>query len=232
MTWLAVDTATGNASIALGTGAADAVEESIAGARAHARTLIPAVERLLSRAGRTLADVQGVVVGDGPGSFTGLRVAAAFAKALVDSRRVRLHAAPSLMARAASVATEGMAVLAVADALRGEHYAGLYRFGSAQAIVIEPAAVMDAAGLSALARRADALAGDLPEAVSVGGLQWLGPAPANAAWLLELLRCDGGTVAVTDVETWEPVYGRPAEAQARWERDHGRALPGAAGPPG
>ncbi len=229
MSWLAVDTATGTASIALGSGTADAVAESVVGARAHARTLIPAVQRLLARAGQTLDDVSAVIVADGPGSFTGLRVAAAFAKALVDARGIRLHAAPSLMARAGSVAVDDMTVLAVADALRGEFYAGIYRFSPGSATVVEPARVVDADRLAALAVRADAVAGDLPAAPAADGIRWLGAAPADATWLLELLRRDGGTVAIWDVQNWEPVYGRPAEAQARWERDHGRALPGAAG---
>jgi hypothetical protein len=34
------------------------------------------------------------------------------------------------------------------------------------------------------------------------------------------------------VAEWEPVYGRPAEAQARWEKAHGRPLPDSVGSPG
>ena len=65
---------------------------------------------------------------DGPGSFTGLRVGAAVAKALVQARGLPLWTAPSLLVRAAGVARDGRTVLAVADALRGELYAAAYRF--------------------------------------------------------------------------------------------------------
>ena len=60
---------------------------------------------------------------------------------------------------------------------------------------------------------------------------------AMMAWNIErgsydgvgLAGLKGGAVPVADVAGWEPVYGRPAEAQAQWERTHGRPLSGAAG---
>jgi hypothetical protein len=36
-------------------------------------------------------------------------------------------------------------------------------------------------------------------------------------------------VPIQHLDDWEPTYGRPAEAQARWEAAHGRALPNPAG---
>ena len=104
MIWLALDTATSRASVAAGSSAADAIEESLEGARQHARSLIPMVTSVLARRGITLADLAGVLVADGPGSFTGLRVAAAFAKALADTRGLPLRTAPSLLVRAARAA--------------------------------------------------------------------------------------------------------------------------------
>ena len=86
------------------------------------------IQELLGRRGVTLDAVRGVVLSDGPGSFTGLRVGASVAKALVQTRGVELWTAPSLMVRAAGVAREGALVLAVADALRGDVYAAAYRF--------------------------------------------------------------------------------------------------------
>jgi tRNA A37 threonylcarbamoyladenosine modification protein TsaB len=43
MTWLALDTATDRASVALGASAGDAVEESLSGARRHAAALVPMI---------------------------------------------------------------------------------------------------------------------------------------------------------------------------------------------
>lgn len=63
---------------------------------AHAAGLIPAVRDVLSDADTALDAVDGIVVGAGPGSFTGLRVAAATAKGLVRVLGVSLFAVSSL----------------------------------------------------------------------------------------------------------------------------------------
>jgi hypothetical protein len=47
--------------------------------------------------------------------------------------------------------------------------------------------------------------------------------------LIELAAMEGGIRKVEDALGWEPVYGRPAEAQARWESAHGRPLPDSVG---
>src|ERR1700732_2153072 len=126
--FLALDTATERASLALGIPGAPTVEESIGGARRHAAALLPAIQSLLRRAGASLDDLRGIALSDGPGSFTGLRVGAAVAKALVHARSLPLWTAPSLLVRAAGVARGNELVLAIASALRGEVYAAAYRF--------------------------------------------------------------------------------------------------------
>ena len=49
--WLALDTATDRASVALGVPGGEPLEENISGARRHAASLLPAVQALLDRAG-------------------------------------------------------------------------------------------------------------------------------------------------------------------------------------
>lgn len=219
MIWLAVDTATSRASVAAGSSAADAVEESLEGPRQHARSLISMVASVLARRGITLGDLAGVLLADGPGSFTGLRVAATFAKALADTRGLPLLTAPSLLVRAAgAAAAQDGAVLVSADALRGDRYAAAYRFEGRRIETLVPPSVLPAGALDALA--------------ASHGARVAGDAPPEARWLLELVGWDGGTVPVSNVQSWEPVYGRPAEAQAKWEREHGRRLPDPAGTAG
>lgn len=80
---LALDTATNTIVVAAGTPdgtllAADAFE----GRYRHSQELLPAVQRLLDRAGLSLRDLVGVIVGTGPGAFTGLRVGISTAKTL------------------------------------------------------------------------------------------------------------------------------------------------------
>ena len=80
---LALDTATSHTVVALGDRHGDAVAvESWPAAHRHGEELLPRLRALLARAGRTLDDVVAIVVGTGPGAFTGLRVGLATAKAL------------------------------------------------------------------------------------------------------------------------------------------------------
>ena len=86
---LAIDTATTRAVIALGSPAGDVIEarDWVAGYR-HGEELLGRIEGLLADRGVALADLGGLVVGTGPGAFTGLRVGIATAKGLAHARRL------------------------------------------------------------------------------------------------------------------------------------------------
>ena len=73
---------------------------------AHAAGLIPALREVLDEVKAGVGDLAGVVVGAGPGSFTGVRIGAAAAKGLAASLRVPLYATSSL--RAASFTVESL----------------------------------------------------------------------------------------------------------------------------
>jgi tRNA threonylcarbamoyladenosine biosynthesis protein TsaB len=223
--------------VAVGTSAADAVEESVAGARRHAAALLPMIGRALARRGVTLDRIDALAVSDGPGSFTGLRVGAAVAKALVQARGLPLYVAPSLLTRAAgAVPQDGALVLAVSDALRGEAYAAAFRITPDRVTVELAPGVCRPEELPLLLSRPDHLVGDLPPAVASMVESWAGRAlirspegAARAGALVDLVSRAGGARRLEDVTSWEPEYGRPAEAQARWETAHGRPLPDPAG---
>jgi tRNA threonylcarbamoyladenosine biosynthesis protein TsaB len=236
--WLAMDTATSRASVALGDATASALEEELEGSRRHAGALIPIIQALLRRRGATLADLSGIVLSDGPGSFTGLRVGASVAKAMVHAQGVPLWVAPSLMVRAVGVGTEGSAVLAIADALRGEVYAAAYRIDSRGIECLLAPSVWQPAALAAAGLDTGVLVGDVSPDVAAPLERWAGrsmvrpPSGApHARDLIDLVGRPGGAVLVTAPREWEPVYGRPAEAQARWETAHGRPLPDPIGHP-
>ena len=66
------------------------------------------------------------------------------------------------------------------------------------------------------------------------GREPVGPpvgAPSAAA-LLDLRGRPGVATPIPDVAAFEPTYGRKAEAQVKWEREHGRPLPDPPGRPG
>jgi tRNA threonylcarbamoyl adenosine modification protein YeaZ len=102
-------------------------------ARKHGELLLPGVLAACAEAGVALPDVDAVVVGVGPGPFTGLRVGMVTAAALGDALGVAVHGVCSLDAVAAEVAAEGAGpggpLLVVTDARRREVYWAAYDGG-------------------------------------------------------------------------------------------------------
>lgn len=241
MITLALDAATDRLSVAVAAAGGPAIERHLVGARGHARHLVPMIEEALGAAGVASPDaISRVVLADGPGSFTGLRVATSVAKALVRAGRAQLLTAPSLLGRAwtARAGRPGL-VLSAASALRGEIYAGWYEFRPGPAVrVVQPAEAMDFARAST-GPRPDGIVGDSPDGILEAlaahwqvGLASREGSHADARGLLELLGVAEAAGVVEVPAAWEPTYGRPAEAQAKWEREHGRPLPDSTGNPG
>jgi tRNA threonylcarbamoyladenosine biosynthesis protein TsaB len=90
----------------------------------HARELMPAVADVMSRAGLRYADLDAIAVGRGPGSFTGLRIGIATARALAAANELPLRPVSSLGALAAGI--DAPLRLPLIDAKRGELFAALY----------------------------------------------------------------------------------------------------------
>ena len=222
--WLGMDTATDRASVALGAPGVVFASETIVGARRHAAALLPAIEVCLARAGGSYADLEGLVLADGPGSFTGLRVGATVARGLLRVRPVPLWVAPSLLVCAAGAGAGSQeTVLASSNALRGELFAAAYRFSPGRVETVLAPTVLSPVELRSRVPDPARLAG--PAAATLGGQ----PSWPEAAGLIRLIGQDGGVRLIEDVTGWEPEYGRPAEAQAKWEREHGRPLADPAG---
>jgi tRNA threonylcarbamoyl adenosine modification protein YeaZ len=96
-------------------------------ARKHGELLMPAVLAACAEAGSTLQDVDAIVVGAGPGPFTGLRVGMVTAASLGDALDVPVHGVCSLDAIAAeAVDGAGGPLLVVTDARRREVYWAAY----------------------------------------------------------------------------------------------------------
>ena len=232
--WLALDTATELASVAVGVPPAVESVAMIAGVRTHAAELIELVDRCLAPLGLRPAALAGLVVGDGPGSFTGLRIGWAAAKGLAQERALAVQSVPSLLAAAAGAAAVlGAVPVAVCfDALRGQVFGAVYVVHPDRVETLVPPAVCALAELAARAPvRPRAVVGDGAVRYAAEVERWSGVAPLpaaalrpTAASLLALCGRNGAGRLLDDVATAEPDYGRPAEAQARWEARHGRPL--------
>lgn len=92
----------------------------------HSRNVCDAISSVLAQTETSAEAVELVAVGRGPGSFTGLRVAMGVAKGFAFAQNLPLVGVSCLAACAAPACHEGVAVLATADARRGEVYAALY----------------------------------------------------------------------------------------------------------
>lgn len=235
MLTLAFDTATDHLSVAAGDVGRVPEEAHLEGARKHAAGILPLIQAVLARLDARPRDIGRIIVADGPGSFTGLRVGVSVAKAMISCNPVPLFTAPSLLARALPLAGPGCrTVLSVAGALRGEVFAAVFRFNSDPVAPIETLLEPSILGVDALAALfpANAIVGDGPEEMleelsNRWGVFWTrGPqSMANAAALLALVDVPGSLREIATPATWEPNYGRQAEAQVKWEHAHGRSLP-------
>jgi tRNA threonylcarbamoyl adenosine modification protein YeaZ len=126
---VALETSTSVGSVAVGRGGQVLAEVLLGVQTRHAEAVVPALGLVLKQAGVARSEVQEVVVGAGPGSFTGVRVAAATAKGLVAALDCPLLAYSSLLALVAGIPAAGP-VCAMFDARRGEVYAGCWEVGT------------------------------------------------------------------------------------------------------
>lgn len=119
--------------------------------RAAMSRLLPMAESILSANAVSIRDVEAVVVGRGPGSFTGVRIGVATAKGLAHGLGVSLYGVGTLDAIAWRIAAAGRSGLlgVVGDAMRGEVYPALFRLHDGRAERIAPDRVAKPEGVVA-----------------------------------------------------------------------------------
>lgn len=103
---------------------------SVPDTRAHAEQLIPLVQRVLAEAGVSMADLEAIAVGVGPGPFTGLRVGVAAATVLAEALGIGVRGVCSLDVLAGQAVDAGLPgeaeFLVATDARRKEYYWARY----------------------------------------------------------------------------------------------------------
>jgi tRNA threonylcarbamoyladenosine biosynthesis protein TsaB len=222
MITLALDASTYTGDVAVLQGTRVLAEASVAMKGADHEGLMPAVATCLERAGVSVDRVGRVVCGAGPGSFTSLRIAGAIAKGVASGIGCPLLAVPSMALIVGGASVNSGRYLVAVDAMRGDFYVGLYDVSPELAISeIEPARIVSSSDVESVAAEFGARVISptrLPGAIEAF------PRASTVARLERLLdaRDAGGIV---DIKTWEPSYGRLAEAQVKWETAHGKPLP-------
>lgn len=185
--------------------------DPLTGERSEA--LAPTVTECLSAAAITAGELSGVMCGSGPGGFTSLRSAAALSKGLCAALRIPLFAVPSLDVLAWTPDLPDGSFVAALSAGRREWFA---------------ADVTCADGITSVSEASLRSDDELRSHASRTGARLIGPgldydvSPRAAAVVGRL--SDMIARGPVDLDSWEPAYGRLAEAQVRWEATHGRPL--------
>ncbi len=125
---LAIDTATRWLGLALHDGAAVVAETGWRCLNNHTIELAPAIGATLRRGGVAAADLDGIAVAIGPGSYTGLRVGLAEAKGLSLANGTPLLGVPTLDIVAASFGPLPDKLAVIAEAGRSRIVAALYKW--------------------------------------------------------------------------------------------------------
>lgn len=129
-TVLAIDTSTHRTALALGIDGKPTIERSVVGSVSPgqprvAEVLLSHIDELVREGGRSPQDIDLVVVGIGPGSFTGVRVGVATAKGIALGSGCPIVGVLSHRVIAAGAAPEGGHVLVATEAYRGEVFCSL-----------------------------------------------------------------------------------------------------------
>ena len=140
MNLLALDTSTEFLSLAILKGSETFTFDVLAG-QTHSQIILPQIQALLETAGLQLKDLQGIAFGAGPGSFTGVRIAAGVAQGLGFGGNLPVVAVCTLMALAE--ASGASKVIACLDARMGEVYHAAYEKTTSEKINEEWQAVIE-----------------------------------------------------------------------------------------
>ena len=224
MLTLGLDTSTPTGSIALGLEGRVLAKSRLSVRAVHSESVLPEIDRLVESTGCNPADIGRVVVGSGPGSFTGVRIAAALAKGIRAATGAELFAFSSLAAIAAGSKTHGR-VCAAIDARRGQVYAAGYSVGAGFSQEFGPVAEPFDEVLARLEPPEEwTLAAAIPQPLRQQadrvGVNVLPPAAGEptATSLLDLVGLVPELGFVEHPEAWEPGYVRASSAERELAR--------------
>lgn len=143
MAFLAMDTATSALAVAIGTDKERLATAALMVPRGHSRLLQPTVQSLLQASSLQPADLSGICVGLGPGSYTGVRLAVTTAKAMAVALSIPVYPVSTLAVLAEAVlagdSPTDRPVLALLYARRKRAFGAVYRQRDAHLVCeVEP----------------------------------------------------------------------------------------------
>lgn len=233
MSMLALDTSTLVSSVALAESGRLLAEITLQTRKTHSEHLLPHIADLLEKASQKRSDLTAIAVSIGPGSFTGLRIGLATAKALAYALKLPLVGVPTLAALAFGCYAPGVTLAPMLDAQKGNVYYSLYQWRPDGLAELTAPAVAAADSLFARLEKLATPVVLLGEAA----VMFAGQAEAYSRLFLPPAHCvipRAGSVAMLgldrlnqgqqdDIEMLEPLYIRRSEAEVLWEQRHGGA---------
>lgn len=218
MITLVLEASTYGGSVALLKGAVLVGERAVAMRGREHEALMAAVGDLLAEHDVAPGTIARVVCGSGPGSFTSLRIAAAIAKGMAVASGAALVPISSLALLVASrQPRDAGEFLAVADAMRGESYVQRYGVDELGIMtVLGPLGIVSSSQCELLA----GTTGTTAIGAGMSGARAVVPRAGAATFITNMI----DAIISVDIGSWEPGYGRLAEAQVVWEATHGRPL--------
>lgn len=190
----------------------------------HAEYLLPVIEDLMAKSEVKPADLDRVVVAEGPGSYTGIRIGVTTAKTLADTLNIELVGVSSLRALALNSQREGGLVWPIFDARNNNVFTGLYRMEKGV-----PVSVIEDQHVDFDDFMAKVVALDEPTVVVGDGQNFADrlnthfelltgfdnlPQAAKLGMLGEQL------APVADITSFVPNYLRLTQAEADWRKQH------------
>jgi len=126
MLYLAMDTSTNVLTVAVANKNNIIAEYSTNLKKDHALRLMPAIDNILRDTGIKVSDLTGIIVANGPGSYTGLRIGVSTAKAMSWALNIPVVSVSSLSVIARSVKYFDGLIVPIIDARRGQVFTGIY----------------------------------------------------------------------------------------------------------
>lgn len=125
---LAIETSGKSLGVALRTESGLPFSENVTTGSVHGRALAPLIRKALDSGGLKAADLEAVAVSLGPGSWTGLRIGLAAAKALAWGAKIAIVGVPSFeaLARDAALRFPGQAIVTLRDARGAGFFCGIF----------------------------------------------------------------------------------------------------------
>ncbi|MFR0583727.1 tRNA (adenosine(37)-N6)-threonylcarbamoyltransferase complex dimerization subunit type 1 TsaB [Limosilactobacillus mucosae] len=197
--------------------------------RNHSIFLLPVIDDLFQKVQWQPQDLDRIVVAQGPGSYTGIRIAVTSAKVLADTLKIELVGISSLKTVAANV-NPGTNALIVPffDARRGNVFAGVYQWKDGQLISVlndQHLSMQDLLEQLVKFEKPVLLAGELTDRLKKQltavpkQMQFL-PSAFAIPSTYQLALLGAKETPVQDIDDFVPQYLRITEAEAVWQHQH------------